>query len=336
MTKERLDAKELIGMTVIIGAMPDSHWEQLTPLLEQLGWRAPQARHPEDWYQTPEAVQDSPSNNRYLLLHARPEIIIASAMHAGKSPVESLNQWRASAQYLLSFYKRNRRQSILLEVDSVWKYPQRCLESVSSHFGFEVKGEANNLDATEEAPSQCQLLANQFFVQSSLPSNIMPELQACTFPLDDKSYTAPTLDVAELYQEFLTSNKTETASAEALMDSQEENALMLEQLHRVQEELEVYYMKSKSRDSDKEENRKLKEEAKKMTSKFQESNKKLQNNNRSVREARESNKKLKKSLEKTNRELRHAQTAIEQLKNSTSWKITAPIRRMKMAVFRKK
>jgi hypothetical protein len=193
-----------------------------------------------------------------------------------------------------------------LDIESVLQYSQLCLEGVNSYFNIGLKdGKAANLQIPSEISPYCQLLANQFVAQADLPVHILPELLACTFPLTDDGYKAPRLDVNALSGEYKAKVETEKKSAEYLKEIEEENNLLLKELHRVQEELEVYFFKNKDVSS----------EVDRLLEKIKEQDRKI------------------KSIEW---ELGRAKTKIEQIRRSTSWKITGPIRVLKRSIYRNK
>lgn len=274
-------------MALIVGAMPGTNWKQVAPLLEELGWECVEPLAAAEWYTSSKDYHTATDSNKYLLLHSRPEILVANAMNLEKDPVEALERWKASANCLIDFYLKNRKRSLLLEIEAIIKAPERFIKSVVDHFQLNPKSLDNKaIPDALGVPPMYQLLANQLLAQTDVLSEMIPEIQACTFPLSENSYVVPDVDVLSLGEEYRDRRPLE-----------EENSLLLEQLHRVQEKLEKYYLNNKGLTAD-------------------------------LESALAENKKLRSDVKR-------AKDKVQQIRYSTSWRIMGPARVIKRSLSRK-
>lgn len=306
-------------MSLTVSATPNSQWELLVPLLEQLGWN----QHNTVKIADMAANKGEPASGPYLLLHSRPELAVALAMEEGKDPDAALSEWRTAAEQLLAFYKRHNRQAAVAEVNSVCERPRALVEWLTNnHPAFKDSAPANpevELASVGIEPSSLNLLlATQWVSQQQALSPLLAQLEAASIPLADSGYQPPTIDVATLYQNLSEQTEAkqtveqqektikkltdEQKDAEAQQkDLQEENDLILKQLFKVQEELEKYYLDNQSLKKKRES---LQAELKKSKNQFKEKT---------------------RHLEKTINEL---SSQLEQLhqQNSLSYKLKAPLR----------
>lgn len=236
-------------MTFDVGATPHSQWQALIPLLESLGWERSRAADPETWYRADPAVA-APAT-KYLLLHTRPEVAIAHAMEDGESPAGAVEEWRAAAECLVAFYKRNRANTVVIEVTSALQEPLVCSEAICEQLGLEAPGNLPKLAPFPKPEPLNQLLANQLISQSNELSHLLAELEACTLPLTDEVITSPSVEVQALYKQLqsdardkldeeLTTLKAEQLKLEReLEEAKEEAGLTLNQLTTIQKQLDA-------------------------------------------------------------------------------------------------
>ncbi|WP_334078987.1 hypothetical protein [Microbulbifer sp. M83] len=286
-------------MALIVGAMPGTNWKQIVPLLESLGWNWVEPLEAEEWYMRSKDSHGGADSHRYLLLHSRPEIIVANAMSLENDPIEALEQWKASANSLIAFYMNNRDRTILLEIEAILQHPERFVKSVIDYFELSPKSlDSNIFPDAFKAPPMFQLLANQFLAQADVLSGMIPEIQACTFPLTETSYVVPEVDLCSLSEEYKAKAEEEKQSRKICKELQEENALLLEQLHRMQEQLVSFYHKNED-----------------LTGKVE----KILSKNRELQA-----------------EIERAKEKVNRIRYSTSWRIMGPARVIKRSLSRKK
>ncbi len=224
-------------MTIKIGSTPYCQWQVLSPLFECFNWNESQASDAETWYQSGLVAS---RQEKYILLVSRPEIAIARAMIQGEEPQGALRKWHVAQSQLLSFYKANRRDTVLLEVRNAANNTQACIGVIKSHLGLKFEGVAPRVDIALQEPDINQLLAHQLVAQAGELVAPLAELEACITPLGEEVFTVPILDVLALHKQ------QNSHSVQELTDVKEENELLLLQLCQVQEELEKYYSENKA------------------------------------------------------------------------------------------
>lgn len=236
-------------MTFDVGATPHSQWQALKPLLESFGWGKTQTTDPETWYRTDSASAGPAA--KYLLLHTRPEVAIAHAMEDGTSPAGAVEEWRSAAERLVTFYRRNRANTLVIEVTSALQEPLVCSEAIRDRLQLEAPTSLPKLAPFPKPEPLNQLLANQLISQSNELSHLLAELEACTLPLTDEVVSSPSVEVQALYKQLqsdardkldeeLTTLKAEKLELEReLEEAREEAGLTLNQLTITQKQLDA-------------------------------------------------------------------------------------------------
>jgi predicted nucleic acid-binding Zn-ribbon protein len=217
-------------MTLKVGTTPHSQWRTLTPLLTRLGWADTNTTDPEAWYQK-QRVSPEPGS-KYILLHTRPEIAVAKAIEAGQTPTDAVEAWRAAAEHMLAFYKRNRANCVVVEVCSALREPTACVAALQKQWGLSVEGEVPHVSHPETPASVNQLLANQLIAQSDELTDLLAEVEACTLPIGEKTFISPSIQIAELFKELSEANPGQAK------EQMEECARLLEAQQRLEDELE--------------------------------------------------------------------------------------------------
>lgn len=192
------------------------------------------------------------ADTHLLLLHSRPERFLAQAMAENREPKELLEQWQSAAEKLLQYYRRNRARATLIDVDCALTAPE--LFSQACHDYLRLKNAPVSPGSHPESSAAAvrtdiyQLIAQQMVAQSSELNDLLAELEAGSWPLGEPPL--PSLDCQRIYHDY---RKLQDQSEQASKHDQEqaenrrkeleeENELLLLQLHQVQEELERYYL----------------------------------------------------------------------------------------------
>lgn len=295
-------------MLLKLAATPNSYWQDIVALLESTGWQPVYGSDTEIWYQTGLEVPDE--SNRYLLLHCRPEIAVARATTAGFAPGEALNQWLIAAHAMVSFFKQNRSQAVMVDLAHLQAEPATMLRAISEHLQLDTIADTGaQALITPELPTLELLLANQLVRQTPNIDVLLAQVEACSLLLDGRVYAAPQVDIAAVlaglrkYDEIsaetsrLRQEKDQLTQKVAelerkLQETTSESDLILEQLHRVQEELE----------------------------------RKLKFNSELERQLKKFRKGHEQAIELANTEINRLSKKLNQLESSTSWKATLPIR----------
>ncbi|WP_432697893.1 hypothetical protein ACQUQP_05990 [Marinobacterium sp. YM272] len=206
-------------MSLTVKALSYSGWESLRTLLESLGCEELSAESIENW----DSVNTLVSNQLVLVLHRRPERIIATAMAAGQTAQQAIAEWKAQAEQLLAWLKRNRRSATVVEVDALLSAPE-TIEKLCDWLNIRCPRHLPVLP--EEVQSSLEisdldlLLASQLMRQHEGGKELLGLLEASTLPLGESSFAEPLFNI------------------EQLATQQEESKQALEQLHTTQEELE--------------------------------------------------------------------------------------------------
>ncbi len=259
-------------MSFAVGALPHSGWEQAIPLLNSLGWVQNSEISAENWLQNDEGV------NQVLVLHRRPEYIIAKAIEQGNTPAQAFQQWYQHAVQLLVWLRQNRRRAILVEMDALLAHNIN-LQPLCER--LDVRAPEKVILSLPTVKSIHLLYALQMVRQSNECQILLAELEASTLPLASTSFTAPVVDIDTLAgqleadsialkaQEQKSKNQLEQSQQElkkleheasvqkqhsqvlkqqfdeGLEKKKKEASLVLEQLHLVQEELETVFSREK-------------------------------------------------------------------------------------------
>ncbi len=223
---------------------------------------------------------------KFLLFYIRAESALAYALQKGVDPEQFIEDWHASNQVLIHFQRRNRRRSLLLDAETAAQQPE-ALADVCQRIGLVLQAANPSPILTAVAPALECLLASQFLHEQSAIQVLQMELEASAQPLGEAVvHEFPQLK--EVYQgyrqwqtriEQLTTGRDEQARLAterqseltqikqtqevlnaASKGTEQENELLLLQLHQVQEELEaVFLQKQQIEQSSKEQGSKLKQ-----------------------------------------------------------------------------
>lgn len=297
-------------MTPMIAATAHSGWQRLTPLLEAAGLSDPaRAEAAHDEVEARLRGADTPTA---LLLCTRPERLLVQAMEQDEDPAARLDTWLDSARTFLQAYRRNRRNAVIVDVDEALAAPSAFLDTCARKFSLAVP---ETIPAPAQAEEQAStpdpvhaLIAAQWVAADSDAVPLLEELEASRTPLAE-SGSQPHADAAwQAYRETC----SRAADESRVQDLQEENELLLLQLHQVQEELESYFLE-------------LRDEQAKRT-RAEETVKKrdqtIRNKNAAIDKKEEKYQHMLAQKKNLDRQL-HA------LRHSRSWRMTAPIRALR-------
>jgi hypothetical protein len=241
---------------------------------------------------------DGSKRTQALYTYARPEYAVAQAIADGAVPEDALREWQAAINKMLAEFRPKRRHSLLVEATSALRHAGAPLPGQPTHT---PAAGAKALETTGGISPIHLALATLAVYQTSDMRYLLGELAASTAPLPgwDKP---PQLDLQLIQQSLRTTRQayealeTElTTTQTELKDHQEENELLLLQLHQVQEELEHYYLR----------NLELERKTK------------------------------GKQPEEKEQSIKSLERRIHLIEHSTSWRLTAPLRLFTRILFRK-
>ena len=242
-------------MSFTVGALPYSGWEQAISLLNSLGWAHGALSDIENLLHLDDGV------GHVVVLHRRPEYLIAAAIAQGKTPAEACQDWQQQAEGVLKWLRHNRRRACLVETDALLA-ENTNLEPLCERLGLKLSEHtlAHVHAQLPHVQPLSLLCALQAVRQSEACQSLLAELEASTLPLNNRSFVTPSLDIDVLAEKLNadtaaaeqkkqnTQNQLEQAQRDIekldqqLKTGQEESGLLLEQLHLVQEELEKRFV----------------------------------------------------------------------------------------------
>lgn len=301
-------------MYIIFGAMAGTDWQAITPLLESMGCSSVPEKETEQWL-LPNAKEDelpTPSDGgvpllavgerifdmnlpellssshdiQVLLVYDRPEVSVAKAVGEGEGPTESLKKWQNQVEAILNAYRSERRKVHLVSAEQIAQNPVSFADAIKKHIGLDG---SNRLPPCEYQLDKSleiyQLVGHQMVLQTDRARKLAEEFEASSIPLGER-FDSPVFDCERIFR----SVKPGVIAEDSLTDLENENELLLIQLHQVQEELESYY---------------------------------LENQEEAIR-----SQKLEDLLKEKERELWQYIRTLHQLRQSRSWRITKPLRVM--------
>ncbi|ROQ20052.1 hypothetical protein EDC38_0645 [Marinimicrobium koreense] len=350
-------------MALVVGALPHSQWQRLSPLLEAMGWDG-RSSDAERWY-LGERSPDRSGDVSYVLLHSRPERCIAQALADGNDLKSAVSTWVTSGEALLAFYRNNRSKAVLLDIDAVCGNPDEVLNWLA-HNHSALKTAASSarqrsiqVGAIRDGQSLDQnldlLVAIQAVDQSADVQGLLPYFEAASVPLGQETYARPLVDLMSTVANIESVKRNSKIAKESINVSQEqitalekqvgslkeENDLVVRELFKVQEELERYYLKNKDKDSELErlraDNKTINVELTSLKSKLEYTTSEVEKFSRdkqkeiaairkTLSEKERALSKATKWAKKLERERDELNTALMAVQGSLFWRLTFPLR----------
>jgi hypothetical protein len=295
--------------TLYLSGPPDVGIESLIQLLQEAGldnqaadakqsairW---QALSGSELLSNPSRIQEAP-NAHLLLFFQSPETVLARAMDEGRSPDEALSEWLETAESTLALIRQNRRRITLVEMTLALQNPNNLIERLNQRLSLALtsQGYQNNWPVSSLDPIHL-LIAHNAVTTHTQARRLASELQATAIPIGQYESLLPdALSAWDGYRSKVTGPESEQKekSSEEFKDLQEENELLLLQLHHVQEELESYYLDGRD-----------------IQQKYE--------------KAESERKKLERDHNTALQRARMLQQRIDAMRASRSWRITKPLR----------
>lgn len=143
---------------------------------------------------SPEAW-DCAADRPVLVLYERAETAVSTGLARGLSPAQALKNWEDQAQELLAFCRRNRRQVALLEAENLINAPETMLERACGHLGIASLPEPDLERPAEPAGPVWEGIAALAVARSAAAAALNAELEARAIPADAAQPEA--LEIAE-------------------------------------------------------------------------------------------------------------------------------------------
>lgn len=225
---------------------------------------------------------------RLLITYVSPDITVANLLEEGKGLDEALSIWKSQTLELLTIHKKQRRKIHLLNLEELTQLTRQGLENLKN-IGWPL------FESVSAVPSSIyRVIAAQALIQD----DELNELASLLFVSSCKLSSKP----LELNLSYTLNRcrKSSRASDERDKDQQTEK-LLINQLFKVQEELENYYLKYESA-------------------------------RKSIDYLTRDNKKLKAKTGTQKQKLDELSQKINMIQSSVIWKLTKPLRVVKDAI----
>lgn len=247
-------------MKAVLGATPDALAERIRGGLAVAGM------------ETVALESDSPlPSGSCLLIYSRPEYTVEAAVESGASVDEALEAWSHDAHRIVDLFRRNRPRVTVVHGPSLLSKPDAFDRWAQETLGRSLSVREPSPASTAHAAALHGLLAAQRVSASPELRDLTGELEACAVPLDGEPPEFP-VRWEDAYRELQAARATarEVQAAEKtardlqqaldtatkrqkehevrdgqIRELEEENELLLLQLHQVQEELESYYLEAR-------------------------------------------------------------------------------------------
>jgi hypothetical protein len=271
----------------------------------------------------------------FLLFYTRPETAVTHALRQGVDPKVFLHTWQTANRQLMQFQRRHRKNAVLFDAEAAMIQPQAFSGMCRRHGLSLQEVEVEPVEIAETASEEF-FLARYFLQQQAGVQSLQAELTAGAQPLEP-----PTLPQVSLssFGAVIKRLARERELAEQLDDT-------VQQLTREKEKQVRFNNEQKQQIDDLNAKLKQQEDLKQQLETAQESRRQLES---TVRETTEENELLLLQLHQVQEELEsiflqkqqieaeRAQTEAglkkqrqraDRLKQTVSWKITAPLRGM--------
>ncbi|OPH35273.1 hypothetical protein [Moraxella equi] len=263
----------------------------------------------------------------FVLTYDKPDVILKHLLNDVE--VQQLEQsvidektkdWFEYNQALINFYQKNKNRCLLVNGEQVLDSAKDYVHSVAKITQIEFSSGSEELPTLQDDVSLADSLTLDFLIREVLASSddihqMFNRLQnLADIPLVSQAQIGSALDL--LKETVSKQNKLLQMDAEQeiqskLMISQQENSLMIEQLHQTQAELEKYYLENKkSSDLLRQEQEKVKSLEKQLTNKQE-----LLNANQLSPQIKQENDLLIKQLHQTQEELERYYLENQRLKS---------------------
>ncbi|SEG45342.1 hypothetical protein [Billgrantia desiderata] len=259
-----------------------------------------------------------------LICYDTPERQIANCIGKDRAPSQALANWMNQVESLLELYREHYQRITLAGQEALNGKPKALFEHLAVRSGIalgRVTPEKPEATAEPDPSTQQQSAVNRLLALQALQhppaQRLAEELEASSLPLLDSAELFDLLDSTHDILKQVPQGKAEAEGEDyqelkaKLEDVQQENDLVIEQLHKTQEELEQYLLGNKRG-----------HRVEKLERDIQSKNEKLHNFS-------QKNKQLIAKLKSARQELKD-------LRGSKSWKVTAPLRACMKALGSKK
>ncbi|UWQ35149.1 hypothetical protein K3555_21545 (plasmid) [Leisingera sp. M527] len=313
---------------------------------------------------SPEAW-DCAADRPVLVLYERAETAVCAGLARGLSPAQALKNWEDHAQELLVFCRRNRRQVALMEAENLVNAPETMLERACGHLGIDPLPKPDMERPGEPAGPVWEGLAVLAVARSAAAAALNAELEARAIPADAaqmealeiadraaQDYRQQLNGLAELEvlktaldaaQKEIQTLGRERPAQKAALDAQtrlaalkqSQTELLQVQLRSLQDALEAERRKTVKLDRVLETERHQADQLREARDVMIRRGGTIGELRRQITELEAKRRKQDERVAENEACLKEQETQMQALRASTSWRITAPLRRLKIALVRR-
>ena len=240
---------------------PGKLWEELVTDLflanldhDVWGWADSRLINLLDW------LRDFDTQVRFVLAYSSPAQAVGQILKEGTVTAEQialgLSHWQSTNSELLRFYHRSRERSFLCQGLAARNAPQQLVEEIKRAFDVALMPSPDLPKLPVDDSWVATILADTLIHEYYDAHHLYQELEdsagfnSASADVGQNQYLQAWAEYSRGYQSRK-SQEQETLSLRGLIEQHkttnaelsEENDLLLEQLHQVQEELENYYLK---------------------------------------------------------------------------------------------
>ena len=220
-----------------LGITPEADRHAISALFEQAGWSI-STNNLNTCYREDDAR--APEDQGFLLLHSHPEEAIAHSIANGTAPEQAAEEWLIAANAMVRFYKRHRKQTVMVFVPYLLADPDAQLTAIASHLKLSVHDWPTTTFKVEHAPLLERLMAIQLLQKAPDTTALLAQIDACSIPQTGISYCPPTLELNDVNLELTTlrnnieENEQQTARLQQEVSQQLDTNQKAETIYRAE------------------------------------------------------------------------------------------------------
>ncbi|MCB4457210.1 hypothetical protein [Leisingera sp. McT4-56] len=276
-----------------------------------------------------------------LVIYERAETAVCKGLAGGQSPAQALEHWQARAQALLVFCRKNRRRLALVEAGSLRRDPDPVLERVCWQLGIKALPRLSWDPAAPAAGPVWQVIADQAVAGASEAAALNAELEARAVPAGGQPDALAAADQAAQACRQQLQDLAALRSAQGQQQAQRREtdgrlAALEAQAAAKQSQAELLQLQLRSLQE-------ALEAERRQTARLAEADAALSEERRvkllrgeTIQKLRGQIAELEAQLGERDARLAEKDAQMQALRDSSSWRITAPMRRIKLALTRRR
>lgn len=178
----------------------------------------------------------------FILVYDNPAQAMVRALQDSMPNIEQLESfkqgWKNYNQALLNFYSRHQDRCLLIDTAEVTREPLLFLELMKERFGCAVN--FNDFSVTHNDLDILRLMFATTLLEGSESASVYADMQSMADLPSSGNVVCSPLDAWNAYENYLVS------ALAKIKESEEENHLLLTQLHTVQEALEYHCLETQA------------------------------------------------------------------------------------------